>query len=256
MDGIYTWIRNIAGYFLFITILEQLMPGKQYGKYIRFFAGMVLILLVVQPLTGNLRIEEQIAQDYGALLFQYDAGDLKQEILGVEKERLKQLVGQYEEAVAMDVRQMAEDAGVAVESCQVTICSDQDAEEFGTVSSVRLQAVKSQDSLPTVKNQDGAVTESGSGDGNSREKTVRIQPVAPIKPVSLGEYNSGQETGSGRQSEPGREPEPGQQTEADREAAVVGVAETAAVAGLRKKIAAYYDLEESYVEIQMVQGER
>ena len=252
MDGIYTWIRNIAGYFLFITILEQLMPGKQYGKYIRFFAGMVLILLVVQPLTGNLRIEEQIAQDYGALLFRYDAGDLKQEILGVEKERLKQLVGQYEEAVAMDVRQMAEDAGVAVESCQVTICSDQDAEEFGTVSSVRLQVVKSQDSLPTVKNQDG----------------VRIQPVAPIKPVSLGEDNSGQETGSGRQGEPGQEagsgrqgesgqePEPGQQTEADREAAVVGVAETAAMAGLRKKIAAYYNLEESYVEIQMVQGER
>ena len=58
MEAFYGWVRSLTGYFLFMLVLEHLLPGKKYGKYIRLFAGMVLILLVLQPLAGNLRIDE------------------------------------------------------------------------------------------------------------------------------------------------------------------------------------------------------
>ena len=97
MDGIYGWIRSIIGFLLFLAVLDNLIPGKNYQKYVRLFAGMATILLVARPLTGGLGLEEKIARVYEALVLQYEAKDLKKEILGMEKQRLGQIIGQYEQ---------------------------------------------------------------------------------------------------------------------------------------------------------------
>ena len=41
MEILYGWVRNITGYFLFLAVLDNLIPEKKYEKYIRLFAGMV-----------------------------------------------------------------------------------------------------------------------------------------------------------------------------------------------------------------------
>ena len=48
MTAVYEWIRNLTAFFLFLSVMENLLPGQKYGKYIRLFAGMVLILLAVE----------------------------------------------------------------------------------------------------------------------------------------------------------------------------------------------------------------
>ena len=57
MEELYGWIRNLTGFFLFMSVTENLLPGKAYTKYIRLFSGMVLILLVLRPLAGDLRLD-------------------------------------------------------------------------------------------------------------------------------------------------------------------------------------------------------
>ena len=52
MAAVYEWIRGLTAFFLFLSVMENLLPGKKYGKYIRLFAGMVLILVALQPLRG------------------------------------------------------------------------------------------------------------------------------------------------------------------------------------------------------------
>jgi len=229
LDGIYTWIRSLAGYFLFITVLEQLLPGKNYAKYMRLFAGMVLILLVIRPLADVGRLEERITQDYEALLFQYDTGDLKEEILGMEQERLSQIVSQYEEAVAGDVRLMAEDAGLAVQSCQVRICAEQGAEAFGAVTEIRMQVYEG-------------------GENEKTEEISAIEPVRPVEPVEINRETDREETG--------REETDRVKASDGRPAAAAGTAENAKITKLRRRISDYYKLEASYVEIQMVEGKR
>lgn len=227
LEGIYTWIRSLAGYFLFVTVLEQLLPGKKYGKYVRLFSGMVLILLVVQPLTDKAQMEAKIAQDYETLLFQYEAGDLKKEILGVEHERFRQMIQQYEEAVAGDIRSMAEDSGVNVQDCHVSICEDQEKEQFGTVTEVRLSVYA-----------DSQADHSGAA-------AVQIEPVKPAAVDITGERETKKQ-----------KIEDDTVKRNDQEAAAVGTGNLALVLSLRKKIAAYYNLEEAYVEIQIVEGKR
>lgn len=147
MEAFYGWVRSLTGYFLFMLVLEHLLPGKKYGKYIRLFAGMVLILLVLQPLAGNLRIDEKMALAYEASVFRYQADELKEELLGIGEKQLDRMIGQYEEAVEMDLKGMAENEEMTVQACEVTIGKDEEKESFGRVTDIRMDVSGNTDQL-------------------------------------------------------------------------------------------------------------
>ena len=50
LEAVYGWIQNISVYLIVTAAVMHAVPGKDYGKYIRFFSGLVLILLVFTPL--------------------------------------------------------------------------------------------------------------------------------------------------------------------------------------------------------------
>lgn len=50
LDYIYQWIENVAFYMVLVVAVIQMIPGESYKKYIRFFVGMILILMLATPL--------------------------------------------------------------------------------------------------------------------------------------------------------------------------------------------------------------
>lgn len=55
LEQIYDWILNLSVYLIVAAAVMHAIPGRDYGKYIRFFSGLILILLLVTPvlnLTG------------------------------------------------------------------------------------------------------------------------------------------------------------------------------------------------------------
>ncbi len=50
MEQVLEWMKTLIFFSLFVTLIIQLLPGSQYKKYVRFFAGMILIVLAVSPL--------------------------------------------------------------------------------------------------------------------------------------------------------------------------------------------------------------
>ena len=44
------WIQNITFYFVVVTLVLQLVPNKSYQKYIQFITGLILILLLADPI--------------------------------------------------------------------------------------------------------------------------------------------------------------------------------------------------------------
>lgn len=215
MEGLYRWISSVAGYFLLMSMLDQLLPSKKYVKYMRLFGGMVLILLVFRPLTSGLQVEDTIMRYYEMFAFQNEAKDLKQELLGVEQQRLSKIIKTYEETVKEHVMQMAEAMGVEAMSCEVDICEDQDTEEFGKIRNVTLKVLKNP-----------------SGKKKTEGKSVEI---AGIEKVVIGEAEPAWEVSG---------------------ANIVGQKQSEAILGLKNNIASYYELEEAYVEIQIVERER
>ena len=117
MTAVYEWIRNLTAFFLFLSVMENLLPGQKYGKYIRLFAGMVLILLAVEPFTSGFNLDEVLARSYEDLVIRGEAGELKEQLGATEQKRLGQILSQYEEAVGR-------------------IEGDEDSPEFGTVREI------------------------------------------------------------------------------------------------------------------------
>ena len=140
MDGLYGWVKNVVFYLIFLTVLTGLLPSGTYEKYIRFFAGLVLILVTISPVLTGLRLEDRIAGYFEEFSFRNNTQDLEREIYGMEEKRLEQLISQYEEAVAVDVRQMAEEAGLRVKDVTVHIEGEPSSETFGKVTSIYVTA--------------------------------------------------------------------------------------------------------------------
>ncbi len=120
----YDWVRNIACYLIFMTVLANVLPSGKYEKYMRLFAGMVLLLLVLKPLTGGLRIEERIAYYYKNISFAQEVETLKEESSRLEEERKERMFSQYREGLAADVARLAESAGFAVRDVRVELEED------------------------------------------------------------------------------------------------------------------------------------
>lgn len=48
-EDIYEWLRSLSVYLILIEAIFHALPESEYRKYVRFFSGMVLILLILTP---------------------------------------------------------------------------------------------------------------------------------------------------------------------------------------------------------------
>lgn len=218
MEQVENWVRNIVCYLIFLTLICNLLPSGKYEKYVRLFGGMVLILVVIQPFTSSLQLDEKIAYYFETFSFQEEMSGLKEELGEMDRQRAETITKEYEQAAASDVERMAKEAGFSPVSVEVDIDSDQESETFGMVVQVSL----------VVEGENGT----GEDDGEEtygEEKESRAEQavevaVEQIEPVKI-------------QTE---------ESETDEEEESEGI-----FLELASEIADYYELEESHVEIQM-----
>ena len=136
VTAVYEWIRNLVAFFLFLSVMENLLPGQKYGKYIRLFAGMVLILLVAEPFTSGFDLEEVLARSYENLVLRWEAGELRDDLGAEEQEYLGRVLSEYEEAVSQDIQELARSCGLDLSECSVHIENNENSPQFGTVQSI------------------------------------------------------------------------------------------------------------------------
>lgn len=78
---IYSWIQDITVYLIVTAAIMHAVPGKDYGKYIRFFSGLILILLLATPLLNLTGMKERFETLYRNNEYELE----KQEIERVEE---------------------------------------------------------------------------------------------------------------------------------------------------------------------------
>lgn len=62
MQAILDMVRMIAVFYLLEQMVLQLIPGERYERYVRFYLGLLLILLLLQPVFQIFRLSEQLDQ--------------------------------------------------------------------------------------------------------------------------------------------------------------------------------------------------
>lgn len=67
--GMSGWMKSLIFYLLLAAIVTQMAPSKQYRQYIRYYIGLVVIVLLASPLR---------------FLFQFGSGDLQELLYELE----------------------------------------------------------------------------------------------------------------------------------------------------------------------------
>ena len=178
---------------------------------------MVLILLVVRPLTAGFHLEEQINRYFESFAFQQEARDLSKEILGIEQQRLGQIIDSYEQVVETDLDAMAREMGLVPVRTAAVIDRNRDSGDYGLVVRVEME-VESRD--------DGE--DSG---------TCAVQAMNPVKPVETVNVKI-------------RENREEREVEEDENEKEEPSLQEEALEQLRRKVEGYYGLEAGKVEIK------
>lgn len=59
---IYEWMKNLAFFYIILNTFLHLIPEKNYEKYIRFFMGIVLIIMLCTPIFSFLGSGEKFGE--------------------------------------------------------------------------------------------------------------------------------------------------------------------------------------------------
>ena len=123
MKAIENWVKDIVFYMIFVTMVMNLLPDPKYEKYLRLFAGAVMILLAFGPLARIM---------FEKIIFEDDVRTLKEELGAVDERRIAGFYERYRAAVESDIRTMAESDGLECVSVSARVA------DAGNLSHVKL----------------------------------------------------------------------------------------------------------------------
>ena len=63
-EELYLWIRNLAVFYIFFTAVLNLIPDRQYEKYVRFFMGLLLIFMMSTPMFSILGKGPELTESF------------------------------------------------------------------------------------------------------------------------------------------------------------------------------------------------
>ena len=219
------WARNILFFMVFLSVISHLLADRSYEKYIRFFAGMVLILITISPLKGGLNFQEQagiLFEEFSDFWEKQQAGEV---LADVDKNRMEMFFSEYKKETEKRIGEMVEAEGFVYGGAEVTLQERSESSDYGRVEKIRLY-------LKKEENVDGEQNEGDTGgldkvkssekmegrtDGESNV-SVKVE-IPDVKAGLSGKKKEIPETGSLQEQQ------------------------------LKRKVAQYYGLEEACVEI-------
>ena len=74
---LYGWMQDISVYLVLTIAVLYALPGSEYKKYIRFFTGMVLILMILTPVFRWLGMEDQVTNFYKSREYEAKIGEIE-----------------------------------------------------------------------------------------------------------------------------------------------------------------------------------
>lgn len=89
-EAIYSWIKCLAIFYILLTMLLHLVPTEKYQRYVRFFMGLVLMVMLVTPVLFPLEKSRQLPDSFSGLYQQEEQKRLELEMENLQKTCWKQ----------------------------------------------------------------------------------------------------------------------------------------------------------------------
>ena len=118
MEWLARWVRNLAFYFIFLSVLMNVIPQGEERKYIRFFMGLLLMVMLITPMLSILEKAKTLPESFSSLYQQEEKKRLTLDMENLQKSLLEKGV---EEQLEKNIPESLKKKGIEVTACKVHI---------------------------------------------------------------------------------------------------------------------------------------
>lgn len=138
MSQIYSFVKSIVIFLLLTKILEYLMPNGNMKKYMRLFCGIILIIILINPILKYSGLMQTL--NYNVIM-----NDFKIKTLSNKGQKNKYTDIQsditikiYKERMGAHICQLLKQEEITATNVEVNIEENEKSEDFGMVTEVFL----------------------------------------------------------------------------------------------------------------------
>lgn len=142
MDLCLSWVKQIFILSILSNIITHLMPSPKYAKYASYICGLMIIMVCIVPLTSLLNGKLSFDKIYDSVISYETMNTLKQELAYQEGDSGNAVIAEYEKEIAKTVEEKVLDSGYYPAKTTVTINSDTESPDYGTIQKVELVVSK------------------------------------------------------------------------------------------------------------------
>ena len=140
MDGLVQWIKNMAVFYIVAALIMQLIPGKEYQKYIRVFLGIVTIILIVNPvsklLSKEATLDEYLSLNYNLRMEE----ELKEELRIMGNLREQVILEDYIAPAKKEIENYVNSIGALYLDSVITVETNEKSANFGKITKIIVKA--------------------------------------------------------------------------------------------------------------------
>lgn len=95
---LFGWVQDIAFYTLLMVVVLHVLPEKSQRKYLQFFMGIVLMILVISPFLSALGLEQQLDETYARQTYDQELQEFLERQKVIEEEYQRRVEEKLDEA--------------------------------------------------------------------------------------------------------------------------------------------------------------
>lgn len=132
-EFIYGWIQDIAFYTILMEVVLHVLPEQGQKKYLQFFMGIVLIILVISPVLSAAGLDGQLDEAYARQTYDQELQEFQRRQQMIEESYESRLEERVEKA-AEELEKLEQEPGRTGE--------EQPAEEQEEEKSVEIPEIR------------------------------------------------------------------------------------------------------------------
>ncbi len=176
---IYSWMKNLAVFYILLTMVIHLVPNRAYERYVRLFMGFLLIFMLGMPIFAIWGKGQEMIEDFQ---LHYEEESAYRQEKELEKLQEIYLEKGYEREIKEKIIDELKERGINPENVEVDI----EGEEAKAILYVR--GIPDETGKGRIK--DG-MEACGFRDGTYQIETYKDGAAAVDGPASSGDFTGG-----------------------------------------------------------------
>ncbi|MBQ9885760.1 MAG: stage III sporulation protein AF [Lachnospiraceae bacterium] len=138
MSEIKDWAIGIIGFILIMSIVSHLVNGRKFFKYIRFFMGLILVLIVIKPVSSFFDLDKKLEDFLNSYGIELSINDLQSKLELSLDEFKDNYIESYKEAIRDKISDIVKNDGYDAVKIDADVNEDNASEDYGRIEGLKI----------------------------------------------------------------------------------------------------------------------